>query len=460
MVIGLSLGSKMRNRLWLAASLLLIVTLILSGCAHSEGMTSPRELTEKERAEVVEIALNAPQASEWLEGESEYQIAGLSWYAIDDGEWWCLEYEGVETDPNRQLIPESARWYPGVTIRAGEETITQMQIAVDLETGKAVLVEGPYPSLSSPDRFPKPAPKPTSIPPSREAIVLVKSQFKGERQGQSSGFVTSSDGCILTFLSETTDLESLEVVLHDGRSFAARVVNAAPVTDLACIKIEATGLSTLKFGPAAAVEAGQKLMLVGYSAGEFGAIHLKVADPDYPLRLPMGKIHVVKVSSAESSESTLDIMEKFAGTAGGPVVNRMGEVVGVMLAVDPETGETFMVPVDYPGLVLLMRSCGGEVSAYTDPEKTISTRVGQEFAIGLHVVLRLGPKWVESHDNDVVALVGEAYIPDDVTKPGCGGYQYFRFRALKASEKEIALALKHSGTGPVVEEKVFKVEIK
>jgi len=348
----------MRKGLCVAISLL-VMALLMSGCGHSKGMNSPQELTGEEKARVVEIALNTPQASEWLEAEGEYEIASLGWYAIDDGTWWCFDYEGVETDPNRQLIPESARWYPGVTIRVGEVTITQMQIAVDLEIGKAVLVEGPYPSLSSPDRFPKPAPKPTSIPPAREAIVLVKSQFKGERQGQSSGFVTSSDGCILTFLSETTDLEKLEVVLHDGRTFPAKVINIDPVTELACIKIEATGLSALRFGPAAALEIGQKLMLVGYSAGEFGVIHLEVVDPDYPLRLPMGKIHVVKVSSGESSEDALGIMEKFSGTAGGPVVNMAGEAVGINLAFDPKTGEAYMVSIDYPGVILVMKSCGG-----------------------------------------------------------------------------------------------------
>jgi CBS domain-containing protein len=449
----------MKKWLFVAVSLL-VVALLMGGCGQSTGVKSPRELTEEERARVVEIALNTPQVSGWLEDEGEYQIAGLDWYAIDDGTWWCFEYEGIETDPNRQFVPESARWYPGVTIAVGEEWITQAQVAVDLETERAVLVEGPYPSLSSPGRFLKPAPEPMSIPPAREAVVLVKSQFKGERQDQRSGFITSSDGCILTFLSETTDLERLEVVLHDGQSFAARVVNTAPVTDLACIKIEATGLSTLKFGPAAALEVGQKLMLVGYSVGEFGVIHLEVVDPDFSLRLPMGKIPVVKVESAESSEGTLDVMEKLAGTAGGPVVNRMGEVVGVMLAVDPETGESFMVSVDYPGLVLVMRSCSGEINAYPDPEETISIRVDQEFAIGLPVDMRLGHKWVESHDNDRLTLVGESYIPDDVTRPSCGGIQYFRFKALEASITEIALSLKHSGTGPVIEEKVFKVEIK
>jgi len=449
----------MKKWLFVAVSLL-VVALLMGGCGQPTGIKSPRELAEEEKARVVEIALNTPQVSGWLEDEGEYQIAGLDWYAIDDGTWWCFDYDGVETDPNRQLVPELARWYPGVTIRVVEVTITQMQIAVDLKIGKSVLVEGPYPSLSSPDRFKESPVKPTQIPPAREAIVLVKSQFKGERQDQSSGFVTSSDGCILTFLSETIDLESLEVVLHDGRTFPAQVVNTAPVANLACIKIEATDLSTLKFGPAAALEAGQKLMLVGYTVGEFGVIYLEVVDPNFSLRLPMGKIRVVKVKSAEGSEGALDVMEKFAGTAGGPVVNRMGEVVGVMLAVDPETGESFMVPVNYPGLVLVMKSCSGEINAYTDPEETISIRVDQEFAIGLPVDMRLGHKWVESHDNDILALVGEAYIPDDVTRPGCGGIQYFRFRALEAGITEIALALKHSGTGPAVEEKVFKVEIK
>ena len=441
----------MRKGLCVAISLL-VMALLMSSCGQTTGIKSPRELTEEEKVRVVEIALNTPQVSEWLDKEPEYRVVRFDWYAVWDSGWAMLN------DIRPATIPESAAVYPGVTLANGEEVTTQMLVVVGLETEKPVLVEGPYPPGGPLPA--KPAPKPTSIPPAREAIVLVKSQFKGERQGQSSGFVTSSDGCILTFLSETTDLEKLEVVLHDGRSFPAQVVNTAPVTDLACIKIEATGLSALRFGPAAALEIGQKLMLVGYSAGEFGVIHLEVVDPDYPLRLPMGKIHVVKVSSGESSEDALGIMEKFGGTAGGPVVNMMGEVVGVMLAVDPETGESFMVPVDYPGLVLVMRSCSGEVSAYVDPEKTISIRVGQEFAIGLPVDMRLGHKWVESHDNDRLTLVAESYIPDDVTRPGCGGIQYFRFRALEAGITEIALALKHSGTGPVVEEKVFKVEIK
>jgi len=340
----------MRKGLCVAISLL-VMALLMSSCGQTTGIKSPRELTEEEKVRVVEIALNTPQVSEWLDKEPEYRVVRFDWYAVWDSGWAMLN------DIRPATIPESAAVYPGVTLANGEEVTTQMLVVVGLETEKPVLVEGPYPPGGPLPA--KPAPKPTSIPPAREAIVLVKSQFKGERQGQSSGFVTSSDGCILTFLSETTDLEKLEVVLHDGRSFPAQVVNTAPVTGLACIKIEATGLSALRFGPAAALEIGQKLMLVGYSAGEFGVIHLEVVDPDYPLRLPMGKIHVVKVSSGESSEDALGIMEKFGGTAGGPVVNMAGEAVGINLAFDPKTGEAYMVSIDYPGVILVMKSCGG-----------------------------------------------------------------------------------------------------
>lgn len=337
----------MRKGLCVAISLL-VMALLMSGCGHSKGMNSPQELTGEEKARVVEIALNTPQASEWLEAEGEYEIASLGWYAIDDGEWWCLEYEGIENDPNRQLIPESARWYPGVTIRVGEITITQMQIAVDLETEKAVLVEGPYPSLSSPDRFPKPAPKPTSIPPPREAIVMVKSELEGDRHDQGSGFITSSDGHILAFLSGTSMIERLEVVLYDGRTFPAKVINIDPVTELACIKIEVTDLTTLKFAAGMALEIGERLMAVGYSGEEFKTISAKVLDPDYTLSLPKDNIPAVK----------LDVGGE-PGFAGGPVVNMAGEAVGINLAFDPKTGEAYMVSIDYPGVILVMKSCGG-----------------------------------------------------------------------------------------------------
>ncbi len=128
--------------------------------AGIEGWQQPRPLTENEKARVVEIAVSSPEASAWLQGRADYRTAPVNWYAIiwsPDGEagtWWAPEYKIVDEGIPSYVNPY-AYWYPGVTIAVGEGTIYQMQIAVDLDTGKTAMVDGPYPSLSSPDRFPQ-----------------------------------------------------------------------------------------------------------------------------------------------------------------------------------------------------------------------------------------------------------------------------------------------------------------
>ncbi len=292
--------------------------------------------------------------------------------------------------------------------------------------------------------------KPTKIPVTKEAMVMVKSHFQGDRHDQSSGFIMSPDGHILAFLPETAGLEQLEVILDDGRSLPARIINATPVTEFACLKIEATNLKTLAFCGGTAVEAGERLMAAGYSAGEFKVMGVEVMDPQYRLQLPQSRLTAVKLDTGGEP-----------GMAGGPVANDAGEVIGVNLATIPETGESFMVPIDYPGVVIPIRIGGGRVNAHTDPDKTISIKVGQDFTIGLYYLGRLGQHWEENHDENKLFLVGESYIPDDVMNPGTGGYLYLRFKALKEGKTEVKGYLKHAGGWGCtsLEKRVFKVEI-
>ncbi len=124
-----------------------------------EGWEQPRSLTEDEKTEVIEIALNSQRALEWLQGRTDYRIGSVDWYAIiwssngESGNWWSLEYDRVVKEGIPDFVSPHALWYPGVTIAVGEGTIYQMQIAIDLDAGKAAMMMGPYPSLSSPDRF-------------------------------------------------------------------------------------------------------------------------------------------------------------------------------------------------------------------------------------------------------------------------------------------------------------------
>jgi S1-C subfamily serine protease len=319
--------------------LLVLIALLAGGCAQKSDMdeeSNLRWLTDEEKSKAIEIALSMPEATSLLEQQEVY-TAEVDWIAIEwDGSratgWRVLDYD-VVSEGVPEFVPESAIIYTRVFLRFGDPVQQQVMVAVDLKAEKAVLVEGPYP-LGGPLPS-KPPVKPKGVPPPREAIVIVKSQSKGDRWGQSSGFVTSSDGHILTFLSEASMIERLEVVLYDGRTFPAKVINIDPVTELACIKIEATDLTTLKFAAGVAPAIGEKLMAVGHSGKEFRTISARVLDPHYTLSSPKDNIPVVKLDAGGEP-----------GFAGGPVVNMAGEAVGVMLAVDPKTGEGFMVQID------------------------------------------------------------------------------------------------------------------
>ncbi len=111
------------------------------------------DLTDTEQAEVVRIALASPTISQWLNGRTDYQAGPLEWYAIkwnnsEPGRWWALPYSVVR-DGVPGFVPQTVRFYPGLTIRV-EALRTQAQIAVDLQEQRAVLVDGPYPMRDLP----------------------------------------------------------------------------------------------------------------------------------------------------------------------------------------------------------------------------------------------------------------------------------------------------------------------
>ena len=180
----------MKKGLWLVANLLVIVALLAGGCTQSAPNPQPapvseilpaehptdfpknlRWLTEEEKSRLIEIALNTPKAQECLEKESEYTTR-LSWAALmpsSTGEGYSgyqiFEYEIVEKgiprgtvdvtppgSPERIVsvgVPEDAEIYPDVTIVFGEPAKWIVCVAVDLEAGKSVYVEG-YPFRTGP----------------------------------------------------------------------------------------------------------------------------------------------------------------------------------------------------------------------------------------------------------------------------------------------------------------------
>jgi len=181
----------------------------------------------------------------------------------------------------------------------------------------------------------------------------VKSLLEGGRSGQSSGFIFRSKGDILAFLADAPDVERLEVVLSNGLPLEGSVSRTDNTTGLACIKVEKDNLVPFIVAgnnEVSELKAGTHLVVSGYSDGEYREIEVEVLDAKYDLPLAEGtELRVMRLNAGGEP-----------GMAGGPVVNAAGHVVGVMLAVDPEPGESFMVPVNRIPSVLFLPTTAQE----------------------------------------------------------------------------------------------------
>ena len=134
----------MKQRLWLAASLLAIAALLIGGCA-SRGI---EPLTEDEKDRFIEIALNHPEVSKWLETAEVYSTE-VGWSAVGWSDskatgWSRLEYEEIADGnlPSDRTFPsESVTINPDVHIRVGEPVGKHIHVAFDRKTKEVSAVQ-------------------------------------------------------------------------------------------------------------------------------------------------------------------------------------------------------------------------------------------------------------------------------------------------------------------------------
>jgi len=100
-----------------------------------------------------------------------------------------------------------------------------------------------------------------------------------------------------------------------------------------------------------------------------------------------------------------------------------------------------------------------KIEVHTDADKTIGANVGEEFAIALAANPRLGTNWYETYDENMLALVESEFVADTPLTP-VAGTKWFLFKALKSGKTEITLTYKHGDSGPVRDQKVFRVDVK
>ena len=149
-----------------------------------------------------------------------------------------------------------------------------------------------------------------------------------EEGGRGSGFVIAADGHILTNLHVVKDAGEIRVSFADGEEYEAVVVGSDPRTDLAVLKIEATDLPVVTFGNSDSLEVGESVIAVG---SPFGLTHSVTSG----IVSAVGRtdLDITDLDNLIQTDASVN-----PGNSGGPLVNYLGEVVGVNVAIYSPNG--------------------------------------------------------------------------------------------------------------------------
>ncbi len=195
-------------------------------------------------------------------------------------------------------------------------------------------------------------------------------QSGGEVSGAGSGVIIAPDGYILTNQHVVGSGRALEVILADGRRFAARVRGQDPATDLALLEIPAQDLPSAELGRSQGLRVGQLVIAIGNPFGFQATVTTGVVSAvGRTLRSPSGR----QIENIIQTDAAIN-----PGNSGGPLVDSRGRVVGINTAIIPYAqGIGFSIPVDTARWVagLLLRD-GRVRRAYLGISSQLALRAG------------------------------------------------------------------------------------
>lgn len=172
-----------------------------------------------------------------------------------------------------------------------------------------------------------------------------QSEPEEQRQtGLGSGVIISDDGYIVTNNHVVEEAERLEVTLNDNRSFNATVIGTDPSTDLALIKIDATGLPVIPMGDSDKLKVGEWTLAVGNPFGFTSTVTAGIVSAK--ARSIKAVTHSNRNMGIEAYIQTDAAVNP--GNSGGALVNLRGELVGINTAIYSNTGSytgySFAIP--------------------------------------------------------------------------------------------------------------------
>lgn len=141
---------------------------------------------------------------------------------------------------------------------------------------------------------------------------------------QGSGVIISEDGYIVTnahVVDSKSESTRITVILHDDTMYQARIVGSDVKTDIAVIKISASGLAPAQFCDSDNVSVGEEVVAIGSPAGLYGSVTkgiVSAVNRDIQVSDEMREVDCIQIDAAINH-----------GNSGGALLNMWGQVIGI-----------------------------------------------------------------------------------------------------------------------------------
>lgn len=183
------------------------------------------------------------------------------------------------------------------------ELVPDFKVAISSDRGKELSLQELYDQCS-------------------KSIVAIKGYQDGvDGYYWGSGIILSEDGLILTNTHVIENCDTASVTLYDNSSYDAALVGADSTSDIAVLRIEATGLTPASFGDSAELAIGDQVAAIGNPLGE-----------TFRMTLTDGIISAIDRGISYNGHSMTLLQTNTAineGNSGGALFNMYGQVIGV-----------------------------------------------------------------------------------------------------------------------------------